>query len=192
MSVTLTLDLTDQAGGGGLLLTAKVYDQEGSLVTYAVASESPASEYTVDVNVGAVSGAFDWVMEDADESPWGRGWFVTDAAGAEISKNPWGAVAKTDVVAAAYVVSGHDNYTGGDHGDYPTTETTLDTTARTAIIADKANILKDHAITVSGMTTITGSDRGTLDVTEDNAPPEIYAAVKYRQEENRSNSFSHP
>lgn len=48
--------------------------------------------------------------------------------------------------------------------------------SRVAIVADKANIAKDHAISIAGMTAITGTDRGTLDIAAGDAAA-IAAAV---------------
>ncbi|MDD4889711.1 MAG: hypothetical protein PHU85_07245 [Phycisphaerae bacterium] len=66
----------------------------------------------------------------------------------------------SSVVAAAYTVTGHDNYTGGDAGTYPTTATSQAAqlaTDQAAVLAAAAYILEGHSIL---------SQAGTLD--EDN------------------------
>lgn len=46
------------------------------------------------------------------------------AVGVSPRAGTWDAVTKTDVVAATWVVVGHDRWTGGAAGEYPTTDTT--------------------------------------------------------------------
>jgi hypothetical protein len=96
---------------------------------------------------------------DTTNGPYG-----VDGTGSTPTLNLSSYVLVSAVVSASFVVTGHDNYTGGTGGSYPTSATTAaaaNAAARANIIAQKGHVEDGYAIT-GDWTAITGADRGTL------------------------------
>ena len=130
----------------------KAYLLETQTVTFGVSAVTgtlPANKVLNTVTGGSAYGDASAAKVLANASAAGTAYGGTDAA----------TVLTTATVAGSLNLTTHD----------ATVASTALGTARTAIVSQQAHVEKNYAIAIDGMTAIEGGDRGTLDVTADNA-----------------------